>query len=72
MSQRKQIRSPDKTKTGKTRLGGLTVAQLVKMLESENKRKVKAKIANRIRIVKSRRDYVESEAEKISDDSVTE
>lgn len=58
MAQRNQIRDPNKTKTGKTRLGGLTVAQLTAMVEKEGKRKIKAKILNRIRIVTSRPDYV--------------
>ena len=58
MAQRNQIRDPNKTKTGKTRLGGLTVAQLTAMVEKEGKRKIRAKIRNRIRIVTSRPDYV--------------
>ena len=59
MSQRKQIRDPNKTKTGKTRLGGLTVTQLTAMVEKEGRMKIKARILNRIRIVTSRKDYVE-------------
>ena len=35
MSQRNQKRDPNKTKTGKTRLGGLTVSQLTTMVEKE-------------------------------------
>ena len=58
MSQRNQVRSPDKTKTGKTRLGGLTVAQLTTLVEKEGKKKIKAKILNRIRIVTSRKGYI--------------
>jgi hypothetical protein len=58
MAQRNQIRDPNKTKTGKTRLGGLTVAQLTAMVEKEGKKKIRAKILNRIRIVTSRPDYV--------------
>ena len=58
MSQRNQVRDPNKTKTGKTRLGGLTVTQLTTLLEKEGKRKIKAKIQNRIRIVMSRRGYI--------------
>ena len=58
MAQRNQIRDPNKTKTGKTRLGGLTVAQLTAMVEKEGKRKIRARILNRIRIVTSRPDYV--------------
>ena len=59
MSQRKQIRDPNKTKTGKTRLCGLTVTQLTAMVEKEGRMKIKARILNRIRIVTSRKDYVE-------------
>jgi hypothetical protein len=70
MAQRNQKRDPNKTKTGKTRLGGLTVPQLTTLLEREGKRKVKAKILNRIRIVTSRRGYV-APVEKVSD-AVTE
>ena len=58
MSQRNQVRDPTKTKTGKTRLGGLTVAQLTTLVEKEGKKKIQAKILNRIRIVTSRKDYV--------------
>jgi hypothetical protein len=59
MAQRNQVRDPNKTKTGKTRLGGLTVAQLTALVEKEGKKKVRAKILNRIRIVTSRKGYVE-------------
>jgi len=62
MSQRNQKRDPNKTKTGKTRLGGLTVSQLTVMVEKEGKKKIKAKILNKIRIVKSRKGYVEKVA----------
>jgi hypothetical protein len=58
MAQRNQVRDPNKTKTGKTRLGGLTVVQLSVLVEKEGKKKIRAKILNRIRIVKSRKDYV--------------
>ena len=58
MAQRNQVRDPNKTKTGKTRLGGLTVAQLSALLEKEGKKKNQAKILNRIRIVTSRKGYV--------------
>ena len=54
MSQRNQKRDPNKTKTGKTRLGGLTVTQLTAMVEKEGRMKIRAKILNRIRIVTSR------------------
>ena len=59
MSQRNQKRDPNKTKTGKTRLGGLTVTQLASMVDKEGKKKIRAKILNQIRIVRSRRGYVE-------------
>jgi hypothetical protein len=58
MAQRNQVRDPNRTKTGKTRLGGLTVAQLSVLVEKEGKKKIRAKILNRIRIVKSRKGYV--------------
>jgi hypothetical protein len=59
MAQRNQVRDPNKTKSGKTRLGGLTVAQLTTLVEKEGKKKIKAKILNRIRIVTSRKGYIE-------------
>jgi hypothetical protein len=59
MAQRNQVRDPNKTKTGKTRLGGLTVSQLTALVEKEGKRKIRARILNRIRIVKSRKGYIE-------------
>jgi hypothetical protein len=59
MSQRKQVRDPMKTKTGKTRLGGLTVTQLTALADKEGRKKNKAKILNRIRIVTGRKGYVE-------------
>jgi hypothetical protein len=58
MAQRNQVRDSNKTKTGKTRLGGLTVTQLEVLLGKEGKKKVRAKIRNRIRIVTSRKGYV--------------
>jgi hypothetical protein len=63
VSQRKQVRDPNKTKTGKTRLGGLTVSQLTALLEREGKKKIRAKIRNRIQIVRRRPGYVEKIAE---------
>jgi hypothetical protein len=59
MAQRKQVRDPMKTKTGKTRLGGLTVTQLTALADKEGRKKNKAKILNRIRIVTGRKGYVE-------------
>jgi hypothetical protein len=59
MAQRNQVRDPNKTKTGKTRLGGLTVTQLTALVDKEGRKKVQARILNRIRIVRSRKGYVE-------------
>jgi hypothetical protein len=59
MSQRKQVRDPMKTKTGKTRLGGLTVTQLTALADKEGRKKIRARILNRIRIVQSRKGSVE-------------
>ena len=59
MAQRNQVRDPNKTKTGKTRLGGLTVTQLTALVDKEGRKKVRARILNRIRIVRSRKGYVE-------------
>jgi hypothetical protein len=58
MAQRNQVRDPNKTKTGKIRLGGLTVTQLAALVEKEGRKKIKAKILNRIRIVTSRKGCV--------------
>ena len=55
MSQRNQVRDPMKTKTGKTRLGGLTVTQLAALVEKEGRKKIRAKILNQIRIVTGRK-----------------
>ena len=65
MAQRNQVRDPNKTKTGKTRLGGLTVTQLTALVEKEGRKKIKAKILNRIRIVASRKDYVTPAVEPV-------
>jgi hypothetical protein len=59
MAQRNQVRDPNRTKTGKTRLGGLTVSQLTALVEKEGRKKIRAKILNRIRIVTSRKGYIE-------------
>jgi len=58
MSQRKQVRDPMKTKTGKTRLGGLTVTQLAALADKEGRKKIRAKILNKIRIVTGRKSPV--------------
>jgi len=54
VAQRNQKRDPNKTKTGKTRLGGLTVTQLNALVEKEGKKKIRAKIKNRIRILEAK------------------
>jgi len=59
VNQRNQVADPSKTKTGKPRLGGLTVSQLTAMVEKEGRKKIKAKILNQIRIVTGRKGYVE-------------
>lgn len=46
--------NPMLTKTGKQRLGPLSLAQLKEMLEKTGKPKHKAKIQNRIRTLESR------------------
>ena len=58
MSKSKQTSDSNKTKTGKARIFGLTVAQLTALVAKESKPKARAKILNRIRIVTSRRGYV--------------
>jgi hypothetical protein len=45
---KKKGKSPTHTKTGKVRMYGLNIEALNKMLESESKPKVKAKIRNAI------------------------
>ena len=59
MAQRNQVRDPMKTKTGKIRLGGLTVTQLTALVDKEGRKKIRARIRNRIRIVTSRTNLVE-------------
>jgi hypothetical protein len=68
MSQRKQVRDPMKTKTGKTRLGGLTVTQLATLADKEGRKKIRARILNHIRIVQNRKGSVE----KVLDPNVAE
>jgi hypothetical protein len=67
MAQRNQIKDPNKTKTGKIRLGGLTVVQLNKLLAASGKPKEKAKILNQIRIAQTRPGYVAPVVETVSD-----
>jgi len=47
-NQKKQVNDPMKTKTGKTRLGPLSLAQLEDMLNKSSRPKEKGKIVNRI------------------------
>lgn len=46
--------NPMQTRTGKPRLGPLNITQLEALLEKTAKKKEKAKILNRIRIVSAR------------------
>jgi hypothetical protein len=46
--------NPMLTKTGKSRLGPLNLAQLQQLLEKTSKKKEKIKIANRIKILETR------------------
>jgi hypothetical protein len=68
MAQRNQVRDPMKTKTGKTRLGGLTVTQLTALVDKEGRKKIRARILNHIRIVQNRKGSVE----KVLDPNVAE
>ena len=58
-NQKTRLANPNLTKTGKTRLGPLNIAQLTEMLEKASRGVIKAKIANRIRIMKLRKSYTE-------------
>jgi hypothetical protein len=49
-----QHRDPFKTKTGKTRLGPLSLKQLHELLEKESRAKNKGKIQTRIRELEKR------------------
>ena len=51
----KSKRSPMQYKSGKPRLGPLSLAQLTTMLEKTSKKKDQAKIRNRITVVESRK-----------------
>jgi hypothetical protein len=53
MAVKKQA-NPMKTKTGKQRLGPLSLKQLYELLEKESKPKNKGKIRSRIRIMEQR------------------
>lgn len=54
----KSHNDPMKHKSGKPRLGPLTVAQLEAMLKTASKPKDRSKIENRLRELKSRKGYV--------------
>jgi hypothetical protein len=56
-SQKTRIGNPNLTKNGKTRLGPLNVGQLTEMLEKASRPKDKSKIANRLRILTTRKGY---------------
>jgi hypothetical protein len=60
---------PMKHKTGKTRLGPLTVAQLEDMLSKTSRAKDKSKIENRLRELKSRKGYVAPAPVEVANDS---
>lgn len=49
-----RMNNPMTTKTGKTRLGPLSLTQLKEMLEKSSRPKDKAKIQSRIKIVEAR------------------
>jgi hypothetical protein len=52
--------NPMQTRNGRTRLGPLSVEQLTKILENSSTcKKTKAKIQNRINLLKARPGYVE-------------
>lgn len=56
----KKHRNPMQTRNGRTKLGPLSVDQLTKILENASSRKkTKAKVQNRINLLKSRPNYVE-------------
>lgn len=57
-NQKNRKADPNKTKTGRTRLGPLNIQQLETMLEKTAKPKEKSKINTRIRELKSRPGYV--------------
>jgi hypothetical protein len=59
-NQRNQVADPMKTKTGKARLGPLGLHQLEELLSKSSRPKDKAKIKNHIRMVKSRKGFVEA------------
>jgi len=60
--------NPNQTKTGKTRLNGLSIAQLEKMLETSSRPKDKAKIRNAL----ARRVKTQQVSSKVVDEPVAE
>jgi hypothetical protein len=60
--------NPMQTRNGRPRLGPLGIEQLTKLVEnSSTRKKTKAKIQNRITLLKSRPGYVEPVAEVTED-----
>ena len=60
--------NPMQTRNGRTRLGPLNIDQLTKLLEnSSTRKKTKAKVQNRINLLKSRPEYVEPVVESTED-----
>lgn len=58
---------PMKTKTGKTRLGPLSVTQLNDLLDKTSKNKTKARIKRRIWELEHRKGYAAPIAEKVEE-----
>lgn len=60
--------NPMQTRNGRPRLGPLNIEQLTKILEnSSTRKKTKAKVQNRINLLKARPEYAEPVAE-VSED----
>lgn len=60
--------NPMQTRNGRPRLGPLNIEQLTKILEnSSTRKKTKAKVQNRINLLKARPGYVEPVAEVTED-----
>ena len=57
MAQKNRLSDPNKTKTGKIKLGPLNIKQLENMLTKSPRPKEKSKIENRLRELKSRPGY---------------
>ena len=54
MTSRIKSRDPQKTKSGKTRIFGMTIAQLTELANTTSKKKELAKISNRITTLTNR------------------